>query len=106
MLFPGFFGILVGVALLLIIGLLAALGSKGTSFDFDAQGEKGAFEKLLPVYLDVVKLMIGLASGSIVLLVGASTLHSEGRIPDHFASPLFLGPEYRLRHPLHGFPDT
>lgn len=90
MLFPGFFGIAVGVVLLLAMWLIASLNTKGSVFDFDPMGEKGAFEKLLTIYLDVAKLMIGLASGSIVLLVGSSALHSAQHSPDSFASPLFL----------------
>ena len=60
------------------------------TFDFDAQGEKGAFEKFLAVYLDLSKFLLGLASGSIVLLVGSSALRKSEHLPVSFASPLFL----------------
>jgi hypothetical protein len=60
------------------------------NFNFEPPGEKGAFEKLLANYLDVAKVIIGLASGSIVLLVGSASLRSTGRLPASFASPLAL----------------
>jgi hypothetical protein len=63
---------------------------KGSSFEFDARGEPGAFEKLLATYLDILKFVLGLASGSIVLLVGSSTLRKSEHLPTSFASPLFL----------------
>ena len=63
---------------------------KGNLFDFDAQGEKGAFEKLLQTYFDIIKLVVSLASASIVLLVGSSALREAKLLPSSFASPLFL----------------
>lgn len=60
------------------------------NFDFEPPGEKGAFEKLLSHYLDIAKVVIGLASGSIVLLIGSAAFRSAGRLPASFASPLSL----------------
>jgi hypothetical protein len=92
-LFTGFCGIVVGVAVvimwLLALACLVTKG-KGGPFDFDAQGESGAFEKLLATYLDILKFVLGLASGSIVLLVGSSALRKSEHLPSSFASPLFL----------------
>jgi hypothetical protein len=88
--FPGFYGIIAGMGVLPVTALFAYLAAKGDAFVFDAQGEKGAFEKLLANYLDIAKVVIGLASGSIVLLVGSAAFHSAGRLPHSFASPLFL----------------
>ena len=91
-LFTGFYGIVVGAAVLVIMWLLACFGTKGkgSSFEFDARGESGAFEKLLATYLDILKFVLGLASGSIVLLVGSSALRKSEHLPSSFASPLFL----------------
>ncbi|SRR6266702_4636052 len=58
--------------------------------NFDAGGEGGAFEKLLATYLDLTKFVLGLAAGSVVLLVGSSAFRPEGRLLSSFASPLFL----------------
>lgn len=91
-LFTRFSGIVVGAAVLIIMWLLACWETKGMRgpFDFDAQGESGAFEKLLATYLDILKFVLGLASGSIVLLVGSSALRKSEHLPSSFASPLFL----------------
>jgi len=88
--FPGLYGILVGAGVLCITWSVAWLGLKGTTFNFDAHGEKGAFQPLLSNYLDLAKFVIGLASGSIVLLVGSASFSKAGRLSSSFASPLFL----------------
>lgn len=88
--FPGLWGIVVGIVLFLIVWLIAERGKKGEMFHFDPHGEKGAFEPLLANYLDIAKVVMGLASGSIVLLVGSTAFRSAGRLPASFASPLFL----------------
>jgi hypothetical protein len=60
------------------------------NFNFEPPGEKAAFEKLLANYLDIAKVVIGLASGSIVLLVGSASFRLTGFLPASFASPLCL----------------
>jgi hypothetical protein len=101
--FPGFHGIEVGIGLFLVVWTLAWLVLwprremswfkkliSNHNFDFEPPGEKGAFEKLLANYLDIAKVVIGLSSGSIVLLVGSASFRSTGRLPASFASPLSL----------------
>ena len=89
--FPGSTGSLVGLIILIVTWLWCLLATKGfISFDFDAKGETGAFEKQLSTYLDIAKLILSLASGSVVLLVGSSALRDKGNLPRSFASPLFL----------------
>jgi len=88
--FNGLRGIVTGVVVFVVVWLLASMGTQGKSFDFDARGEKGAFQPLLSTYLDLAKFVLGLASGSIVLLVGSSPLHATPRLSYTFASPLFL----------------
>jgi hypothetical protein len=89
--FPhGLYGIAAGILTFPAIWILIWLRTKGDSFHFDALGEKGAFEKVLPIYIDLVKFALGLSTGSIVLLVGTSTLHQGSHLPSTFASPLFL----------------
>jgi len=88
--FTGFYGLATGLMVFGLMWLLAFLRVKAQFLDMDARGEKGAFEKILASYIDLAKFIIGLASGSIVLLVGSSALHSTPRLPDSFASPLFL----------------
>jgi hypothetical protein len=88
--FPGFAGIVVAVCgFAFIWGLTAILVGKGP-FNMDAHEEKGAFEPLLSNYLDIAKFVLGIASGSIVLLVGSSAFHGDRGLPTSFASPLFV----------------
>jgi hypothetical protein len=88
--FPGFGGIVVGICTFSVIwGFTALLVGKGP-FNMDAHELKGAFEPLLSNYLDIAKFALGIASGSIVLLVGFAGLHPEMGLPTSFASPLFL----------------
>lgn len=75
---------------LVLLGVAYHSTGKYSAFTFDAHGERGAFEKLLAVYLRVAEVVIGLAAGSIVLLVGSAAFHQQGRLPWSFASPLFL----------------
>jgi hypothetical protein len=90
MLFTGFPGVATGLCLqLAMLGVVHWKTGKKESFQMDADGESG-FEKLLLLYVDVTKFVLGLATGSIVLLVGSSAFHAGGRLPDSFASPLFL----------------
>jgi hypothetical protein len=119
MLFPGFPGIATGVGLLALIWLLIYLKSRGTPVVFDPGGKHGEFGKrLLPMYLNITKFVLGLAAGSIVLLVGSLNFNrSIGDSLRPFASPLFLvamsiiygvlfmillalNYEYHLHHPL------
>ena len=64
---------------------------KFTAYNIDPQGKPGAFEPLLQKYLRLGEFMIGLATGSIVLLVGSSVLHGkDGHLPWFYASPLLI----------------
>src|SRR5579864_1374583 len=120
MLFPGFPGIATAAVLLALIWLFIYLKSRGTPVVFDPGGKHGEFGKtLLPMYLDITKFVLGLAAGSIVLLVGSLNFNQySARSLRPFASPLFLvamsiihgvlfmillalNYEYHLHHPNH-----
>ena len=92
MLFPGFPGIATAVGLFALIWLIIYIKGKGTPVVFDPGGKHGEFGKrLLPMYLDITKFVLGLAAGSIVLLVGSLNFNpSNARSLKSFASPLFL----------------
>jgi zinc transporter ZupT len=92
MLFPGFPWVATAVGLLALIWLIVYLQSKGQPVVFDPEGKHGEFGKrLLPMYLDITKFVLGLAAGSIVLLVGSLNFNqSNARSMKSFASPLFL----------------
>jgi hypothetical protein len=92
MLFPGFPGVATAVGLFAVIWLIVYLRTKGQPVVFDPGGEHGEFGKrLLPMYLDITKFVLGLAAGSIVLLVGSLNFnHANVGSLKSFASPLFL----------------
>jgi hypothetical protein len=93
MLFPGFPGVATAVGLLALIWLTVFLRSKGQPVAFDPGGKHGEFGKrLLPTYLDITKFVLGLAAGSIVLLVGSLNINQSSARASlrSFASPLFL----------------
>jgi hypothetical protein len=92
MLFPGLPGVATALGLFAIIWLIVYLRTKGQPVVFDPGGKPGEFgERLLPMYLDITKFVLGLAAGSIVLLVGSLNFNqSNARSLKGFASPLFL----------------
>jgi hypothetical protein len=59
-------------------------------YDLDPKGVQGAFEPLLAKYLRFGEFVVGLASGSIVLLIGSAALRHDGSLPTFYASPLRL----------------
>ena len=89
----GIRGLLTGLAMFPAIWILVRLTivtGKGP-FDLDPKGVPGAFEPFLAKYLRLGEFVVGLASGSIVLLIGSAALHNNnGSLPDFYASPLFL----------------
>lgn len=75
------------------IWFITYLKARGQPAVFDPQGQHGEFGRnLLHVYLDIAKTVLGLAAGSIVLLVGAMNFSPAGARHSltAFASPLFL----------------
>lgn len=91
-LFPGFSGMVTIIALPLIVWTISyAKRRKIKAYNLDPQGIEGAFEPLLQKYLRLAEFMIGLATGSIVLLIGSSAFHGQGgRLPWFYASPLLI----------------
>jgi hypothetical protein len=90
--FPGFPGVATALALFALIWLAVFLSTRSAPVVFDPGGQHGEFGKmLLPTYLDIAKFVLGLAAGSIVLLVGSLNFsQSHVRTLAAFASPLFL----------------
>jgi len=82
-LFPGFSGIVTVVVIPTVVWIIRYVPRrKNAAYNLDPQGEPGAFEPLLQEYLRLGEFMIGLATGSIVLLVGSSVLHGrDGHLP-------------------------
>jgi hypothetical protein len=91
--FPGFGGIAASAGLFFVLWLIARLSLPKGPFLMDPLGKEGAFLPLFSIYLDLAKFVIGLASGSVAVLVGAATYRSTGptgHLLESFASPLYL----------------
>lgn len=89
--FPGFAGVVIGLLIFTGIGVTSFLTKYDDFYNLDPKNVPGAFEPLLIKYLRAAEFVIGLATGSIVLLVGSSALHAQGgKLPWFYASPLIL----------------
>lgn len=83
---PGTMGIMtsVGVFVCLFVGIGASL--EDAYYQFSA-----AFEKLLQIYLEIAKFVLGMAAGGIVVVVSATIFRSTEpakSLPPRYASPL------------------
>lgn len=86
---PGFCGLVLGPLVFGAVWCLTYFTKASGPFNLDPQGVKNAFEPFLAKYLRMAEFIIGIATGSIVLLVGSSALHGQGgRLPWFYASPL------------------
>jgi len=72
-----------------IAWIVVCLRTDKGPFSIDAQGEKDSFENILALYHRCGELLLGLASGSLVVLISSSAF-KNGHLPWQFASPLFL----------------
>ena len=82
---------ILGIVILLGIGAASYFTKEFESYNLDPRARPGAFEPFLLKYIRVSEFIIGLATGSIVLLVGSSALHGQGgRLPWFYRSPLLL----------------
>ena len=88
--FPGFSGLVIGLLVFPLIWFYAHKAKKFEMYDPDPGGKPGAFEARLANYIRITEYLIGLATGSIVLLVGSSAFHTNGRLPWVYATPLVL----------------
>lgn len=89
--FAGFSGALLGLLIFPCFYSILYFTKEFEAYNLDPQGKAGAFEPFLVKYIRLSEFMIGLATGSIVLLIGSSALHGQnGHLPWHYASPLLL----------------
>jgi hypothetical protein len=89
---PGIPGLLLGLAFFVGLWVFTYSHFKNkelNSFNFEPGG-KGTFSPLLEKYLWLSQFVIGLASGSIVLLAGTSIFKSSGKLPWEYTSPIVL----------------
>ena len=89
--FPGTSGIIVSFFVPCLLWGFFYRSKKAPSYDMDPKGVMGAFEPFLARYLRLSEAIVGLSTGSIVLLIGSSVFHSQsGHLPWFYASPLLL----------------
>jgi hypothetical protein len=89
--FAGFSGVLVVLGIAAVTGMVNYRAKRGQNYNLNPKDVPNAFEPFLAKYLRLGEFMIGLATGSIVLLVGSSAFHGQGgRLPWFYASPLLL----------------
>jgi hypothetical protein len=77
---------------LLVFMISWGIVNKRIPKDFKPEFDKHdrSFERLLAIYLDVTKFILGLAGGGIVLIVGSFSLQKDHQSNVRFASPLFM----------------
>jgi hypothetical protein len=88
---PGICGLIVGLVVFPLIGLPIYFSLAKGPFNLDPQDKWNAFEPFLAKYLRLGEFIVGLATGSIVLLVGSLALRGQSLIlPWYYASPLYV----------------
>jgi len=85
-------GAVLGILLFFVIGAsFFFTKEKDGSYNIDPMERPGGFEPILARYLRLAEFIIGLATGSVVLLIGSSALHGQaGHLPWFYTSPLLL----------------
>jgi hypothetical protein len=87
--FPGFSGVVSSLAVGAGVWMFCRGTKKFEKYDLGPGGDPKAYEPILARYIRLAEFIIGLATGSIVLIVGSSALHGqEGHLPWFYASPL------------------
>ena len=89
--FSGFSGSLASLGIGLMLWVIFRGTKKEKSYNLGPQGDPHAYEPIMNKYIRFMEFVIGIGTGSIVLIVGSSALHGrEGRLPWFYASPLIL----------------
>jgi hypothetical protein len=87
----GITGVAGGPVIALVLGSVLYFSKKYKAYNLEPQNVPGAFEPFLLKYLRLAEFLVGLATGSIVLLVGSSAFHGQGgHLPWTYATPLIL----------------
>jgi len=85
----GWLGVVVGIVIFAVWWwILSCCTPKAPSYLVEITD--GAFEKILAIYLDIAKFILGLAAGGIVLVIGSSALGQTKKLPSAYAAALFL----------------
>lgn len=90
-LFPGFSGTACTIVIAFAVWSNRRRSKKADNYNLGPGGDPRAYEPILVRYIRLAEFMIGLGTGSIVLIVGSSALHGQGgHLPWFYASPLLL----------------
>jgi hypothetical protein len=90
-LFPGFSGTISVICIGASVWIESRRSKKFAAYNLGPGGDPKTYEPILARYIRFAEFMIGLATGSIVLIVGSSALHGQGgHLPWFYASPLLL----------------
>ena len=88
--FPGFSGIILG-PIIFFIFWKSQRAAKDVGRHTIYETEPGGFEPTLTRYVHLAEIIVTLATGSIVFLVGSSSFHKpDGHLPWSYTSPLLL----------------
>jgi hypothetical protein len=89
----GWQGFAAAIGVFVVSWIVLTVTTRKKTFDLTQQ----FLDKLLPMYLDIAKFVMGLAAGGIVLTIGSATMRPStsppagvAHLPENFASPLFL----------------
>jgi hypothetical protein len=89
--FPGMRGVFLSLVIPVVLWFLFFFTKSSQSYSFDLPDRPGSFEPYMAKYLKIAETLIGLASGSIVLLVGSLAIHGQtGSFSSSYASSLFM----------------
>lgn len=89
--FPGFSGSACTISIGFAVWVNRRRAKTFQNYSLGPGGDPKAYEPILARYIRLAEFMIGLATGSIVLVVGSSALHGQGgHLPWFYASPLLL----------------
>jgi hypothetical protein len=89
--FPGFSGTVSTFAIGAAVWVERRRSKQFDNYNLGPGGDPKAYEPILARYIRLAEFMIGLGTGSIVLIVGSSSLHGQGgHLPWFYASPLLL----------------
>jgi hypothetical protein len=119
-LYSGFSGSIVASAIGTVAWCVCRKLNVHENYKLGPSGDPRDYEPIMMKFLRLSEYLLGVATGSIVLIVGSSALHGQaGFLPWFYASPLILiaasviyGLSFMAcqiltyEHVLHGFPHT
>jgi hypothetical protein len=119
-LYSGFSGSVTAVAVGIAVWCVCRKFNVHENYKLGPSGDPRDYAPIMTKFLRLSEYMTGIATGSIVLIIGSSALHGQaGRLPWFYASPLILiavsviyGLSFMAaqiltyEHVLHGYPHT